>query len=87
MSDSAVSDSNDMRAPEADKRGIFAKIALFLRQVLSELKKVVTPTKKEWVNYTITVLCFVIVVMLIVSALDFLFGNASIFVFTEPLEQ
>lgn len=87
MSDIATSSSKDPQSPKADRRGIFAGIALFLRQVISELKKVVTPTRKEWFSYTLWVLGFVAVVMVIVSALDFLFGQASIFVFTNQLEQ
>ncbi|MEE1620584.1 preprotein translocase subunit SecE [Zafaria sp. Z1313] len=70
-----------------DKGGFFARIFLFFRQVVAELKKVVTPTRSELVNYTLMVLGFVIVVMLIVTALDFVFGQGSIFVFTNPPEQ
>jgi preprotein translocase subunit SecE len=69
------------------KRGFFAGIALFFRQVIAELRKVVTPTRSELVNYTLVVLGFVVLVMLIVSGLDYVFGNGSILVFTEPLEQ
>lgn len=67
--------------------GFFARIALFFRQVISELKKVVTPTRSELVNYTLTVLGFVILMMLIVSVLDLLFGNGAVLVFTNPPEQ
>ena len=35
------------------KAGFFAGIALFFRQMISELKKVVTPTRSELVNYTL----------------------------------
>ena len=75
------------RGGKPAKGGFFARIALFFRQVISELKKVVTPTRSELVNYTLTVLGFVILVMLIVSGLDLLFGNGAILVFTNPPEQ
>ncbi|MHA7153908.1 preprotein translocase subunit SecE [Arthrobacter sp. TMN-50] len=65
----------------APKRGFFGRIFLFVRQVVSELKKVVVPTRKELVRYTITVMIFVIIMMLIVTALDFLFGTAAVWVF------
>ncbi|MHA7277465.1 preprotein translocase subunit SecE [Arthrobacter sp. HLT1-21] len=63
------------------KRGFFGRIFLFVRQVISELKKVVVPTRRELVRYTITVMIFVIIMMLIVTALDFLFGTAAVWVF------
>lgn len=53
------------------RKGLFARLALFLRQVVAELKKVVRPTRKELVTYTSVVLVFVLVVMVYVSALDF----------------
>ncbi|MGN6742853.1 MAG: preprotein translocase subunit SecE [Amnibacterium sp.] len=67
------------------RRGPFARIALFLRQVVAELRKVVTPTRRELVTYTGVVLGFVVVMMAIVYVLDlglsalvvFLFGGAS----------
>ncbi|WP_058235302.1 preprotein translocase subunit SecE [Devriesea agamarum] len=52
----------------------FLAIGLFVRQVIAELKKVVTPTKQELWSYSITVLLFVIVMILIVFGLDIVFG-------------
>ena len=48
---------------KADKRGFFARIALFLRQVVDELRKVVTPTREELVKLTGIVLAFVILMI------------------------
>jgi preprotein translocase subunit SecE len=63
------------------KRGPFARIALFLRQVFAELRKVVTPTRKELLSYTGVVLVFVIIMMAVVFGLDQLFGWLVILVF------
>lgn len=63
------------------RRGPFARIALFLRQVVAELRKVVTPTWRELVTYTGVVLGFVVVMMAVVYVLDLLFGLAVNFVF------
>ena len=52
------------------KRGLFARIALFFRQVVAELKKVVRPTRSELITYTSVVLVFVAVVMAFVTVLD-----------------
>lgn len=49
----------------------FGAISLFVRQILDELRKVVRPTGPELVRYTTVVVVFVIVIMGIVSALDF----------------
>ncbi|MBX3094540.1 MAG: preprotein translocase subunit SecE [Cryobacterium sp.] len=69
---------------ERDKRrGPFARIALFLRQVVNELSKVVTPTRRELLTYTGVVLVFVVIVMGIVSGLDFLFGFGVAYVFGD----
>jgi len=72
------------REDRATKRGPFARIALFLRQVIDELKKVTTPTRKELLSYTGVVLVFVIIMMAIVSGLDFGFGWVVAFVFGDP---
>jgi preprotein translocase subunit SecE len=52
-----------------------ARLSLFLRQVLAELKKVVRPTRTELVTYTSVVLVFVVIVMVYVSLLDLGFGK------------
>jgi len=65
----------------AEKRGPFARMALFIRQVINELKKVVTPTRRELFSYTGVVLAFVIIMMVIVYGLDSAFGWAVSWVF------
>jgi len=63
------------------RRGPFARIALFLRQVVAELRKVVTPTRRELVTYTGVVLGFVVVMMAIVYVLDLAFSALVVFLF------
>ncbi|GAB3558185.1 preprotein translocase subunit SecE [Spelaeicoccus albus] len=62
-------------------RNIFARMWRFLREVIAELKKVVRPTRKELVNMTIVVVVFVVIMMAIVTGLDFLFGGIAGWVF------
>ncbi|SEF01007.1 preprotein translocase subunit SecE [Arthrobacter alpinus] len=69
------------KATKPGKPGIFSRIALFLRQVIGELKKVVTPTRKELINMTAVVLVFVVIMMGIVTVLDLGFGNAVLWIF------
>jgi preprotein translocase subunit SecE len=71
-------------APRAKKPNVFARIALFIRQVLAELRKVVTPTRQELIKYTGVVLGFVIVMMALVYGLDLLFVWVTTVVFGVP---
>ena len=73
------------KADGAAKKSWFGRIVLFIQQVISELKKVVTPTRKELVNYTLVVLGFVVVMMALVWLFDQLFGWVTVFIFGTPL--
>ena len=64
--------SNVTGTPTVTGDGIFARIALFIRQVISELKKVVTPNRSELLKLTGVVLVFVLIIMLIVYGIDWL---------------
>ncbi len=77
-SEDVVANAKQARAA---KRNPFARIVLFIKQVVVELKKVVTPTRKELLSYTAVVLVFVVIMMALVSGLDWLFGAAVYFVF------
>ncbi|GGE69324.1 preprotein translocase subunit SecE [Nesterenkonia cremea] len=72
-----------------DPKGPFGKVWLFLRQVIDELKKVVVPTRRELTNYTLVVLVFVIIVILIVSGLDRVFSTGADWIFggDGPIEE
>ena len=67
----------------AERRSPFARIALFIRQVFTELRKVVTPTRRELFSYTGVVLVFVIIMMAIVYGLDWVFGFGVAWVFGD----
>ena len=66
------------------KLGFFGRIALFFRQVIGELRKVVTPTRKELIKFTVVVFVFVLIVMGLVYGFDWLFSTAATFVFGIP---
>ena len=68
----------------AARRNPFARIALFVRQVIGELKKVVTPTRKELLSFTVVVLVFVVIMMALVWGLDQVFGWLVLWVFGTP---
>ena len=72
------------RKERAEKRGPFGRLVLFIQQVIAELKKVVTPTRRELVSYTLVVLVFVVIMMAIVGGLDWLNALVVNFVFGDP---
>jgi preprotein translocase subunit SecE len=45
--------------------------ALFVRQVIAELRKVIWPTRRELVTYTSVSLLFVLIMVAIVSGFDY----------------
>lgn len=52
------------------KKNVFSSIAKWFREAKAEFKKVVWPTKKQLINYTLVVLAFIIIVGLFVCLLD-----------------
>ena len=57
---------------------------LFIRQVIAELRKVVVPSRRELVLYSITVLLFVAFMILLIFGLDAAFSWISRIAFTVP---
>ena len=45
--------------------------ALFVRQVIAELRKVIWPTRKELITYTTVALTFIVIMIGIVTVLDY----------------
>ena len=45
--------------------------ALFVRQIVAELRKVIWPTRKELITYTTVALTFILIMIAIVTALDY----------------
>jgi preprotein translocase subunit SecE len=52
------------------RRNPFARIALFVRQIVAELRKVVYPTQRQLITYSIVVLIFVAIMIAVVTLLD-----------------
>jgi preprotein translocase subunit SecE len=63
----------------------FGAIALFIRQILDELRKVVRPTGPELIRYTTVVVVFVMIMMAIVSGLDLGFSKLISWAFTGEI--
>ena len=64
-----------------ETKGFFGRIAMFYRQVISELSKVVWPTRNQLTTYTSVVLVFVGFVILVVSIFDLVLTKVVFWVF------
>ncbi|QDQ96541.1 preprotein translocase subunit SecE [Tomitella fengzijianii] len=62
-------------------RNPFSLMLRFLREVVTELKKVIWPTKQEWFTYTVVVLVFIVALIGLTTGLDIGFGKAVSVVF------
>ena len=82
MSDTVDAAVPDRGRPAGDERpGLGARIALFYRQIIAELRKVIWPTRKELLTYTAVVIVFVSVVATIVAVLDLVFAKGVLKIF------
>jgi preprotein translocase subunit SecE len=66
---------------EVRRTGLFGRIGGFFREVVSELRKVIWPTRKELITYTTIVIGFVTVMTAIVGLLDYGFGKGILWAF------
>ena len=76
--DTSERSSSDARRPRGN---IFSRLALFIRQVVVELRKVIWPTRKELIAYTAIVIVFVAVVAAIIAGFDYIFTKGVLLIF------
>ncbi|HEY6421800.1 MAG TPA: preprotein translocase subunit SecE [Pseudonocardiaceae bacterium] len=69
------------RGATESKVAVHARLVRFLREVVSELRKVIWPTRRELVVYTAVVLVFVSFMVAFVALLDMGLGRAVLKVF------
>ena len=65
----------------AEKLGLFARVGLFYRQIISELSKVGWPTRKQLSTNTAVVMVFVTFVIAVVSLFDLVITKLVFWVF------
>ncbi|MER5887301.1 preprotein translocase subunit SecE [Streptomyces sp. NPDC001941] len=63
------------------KKGPFGRLAVFYRQIVAELRKVVWPTRNQLTTYTTVVIVFVVIMIGLVTVIDYGFQNAVKYVF------
>ena len=67
---------NDVR-----RTGLVGVIGRFFREIISELRKVIWPTRRELLTYTTVVIVFVTIIATIVALLDYGFAKGILFSF------
>jgi preprotein translocase subunit SecE len=58
------------RDRKADRPGLLARLVRFLREVVAELRKVIWPTRKQMLTYSVVVLIFLAFMVALVAGLD-----------------
>ena len=66
---------------EEARPNFFMRIGLFIKQVIDEIRKVVTPTGKELVGWSVAVFIFVLLLMIFVTVMDFGLGKLAFLIF------
>ena len=66
---------------KAVKPNIFMRLGLFIKQIIDELRKVVTPTSKELFFWALAVFIFVLLLMALVTGRDFGLGKLTLWIF------
>ncbi|GHE44691.1 protein translocase subunit SecE [Streptomyces longispororuber] len=63
------------------KKGPLGRLALFYRQIVAELRKVVWPTRSQLTTYTTVVIVFVVIMIGLVTVIDYGFSNLIKYIF------
>lgn len=74
MADKIAEKAPEKAKKEKKKNGFWKKVSHFFKDFRSEVKKIVWPTKKQVVNYTIVVFVAMGVVGVAIWIIDFILG-------------
>ncbi|GHF99648.1 MULTISPECIES: preprotein translocase subunit SecE [Streptomyces] len=79
--DASESKKKGRKGGKRGKKGPLGRLAVFYRQIIAELRKVVWPTRSQLTSYTTVVIVFVVVMIGLVTVIDFGFQEAVKYVF------
>lgn len=79
--DEAPESKKTRKGGKRGKKGPFKRLALFYRQIIAELRKVVWPTRSQLTTYTTVVIVFVVIMIGLVTVIDFGLDKAAKYVF------
>lgn len=73
--------SDTGKAVKVRKPNVFMRVGRFIKQTTDELRKVVTPTGRELLAWSFAVFVFVLLLMALVSAMDWGLGKLVLWMF------
>lgn len=79
--EAAESKKKARKGGKRGKKGPLGRLALFYRQIVAELRKVVWPTRSQLTSYTTVVIIFVVIMIGLVTVIDYGFQEAVKYVF------
>jgi len=79
--DEAPESKKTRKGGKRAKKGPLKRLALFYRQIVAELRKVVWPTRNQLTTYTTVVIIFVVIMIGLVTVIDYGLDNAAKYVF------
>ncbi|MGC2999171.1 preprotein translocase subunit SecE [Streptomyces sp. G35A] len=79
--DEAPDSKKSRKGGKRAKKGPLKRLALFYRQIVAELRKVVWPTRNQLTSYTIAVIVFVVIMIGLVTLIDYGLSHAAKYVF------
>ncbi|MEU1225334.1 preprotein translocase subunit SecE [Streptomyces sp. R-07] len=79
--ETAESKKKSRKGGKRGKKGPLGRLALFYRQIIAELRKVVWPTRNQLTSYTSVVIVFVVIMIGLVTVIDYGFQEAVKYVF------
>ncbi|MET8470046.1 preprotein translocase subunit SecE [Streptomyces sp. NPDC006422] len=79
--EAAESKKKARKGGKRGKKGPFGRLALFYRQIIAELRKVVWPTRSQLSTYTTVVIVFVVIMIGLVTVIDYGFNHLVKYVF------
>ncbi|MFC0265269.1 preprotein translocase subunit SecE [Alloscardovia macacae] len=73
--------SENANVGKVSKPNVFVRIGMFVRQMFQEISKVVAPSGKELLGWSVAVFIFVVLLMLFITSLDFGLGRLMVTLF------
>ncbi|WP_018143358.1 preprotein translocase subunit SecE [Alloscardovia criceti] len=73
--------SENKKAAKVRKPNIFLRVGMFIRQMFEEISKVVAPSGKELLGWSVAVFIFVVLLMVFITSLDFGLGKLMVALF------
>ncbi|MDQ1017059.1 preprotein translocase subunit SecE [Streptomyces afghaniensis] len=79
--DEAPESKKTRKGGKRGKKGPLKRLTLFYRQIVAELRKVVWPTRNQLTTYTTVVIIFVVIMIGLVTVIDYGLSHAAKYVF------